>query len=193
MVLKYSKIFESTGKAFANGYEVVIHKGGTGSAKTYEIMMYLIFYFTKFNDHKIVTVVSESLPHLKIGAIRYMNEMLISTNKILDVKVNESDHKYTFSNGTIIEFFSSDRIGKAVGARRDLLYGNEINNLKLDVWDELARRSQFIIADFNPTSQFWLESWLLNYDKITIIKSNYLDNPFLPDFEKRRIEKRASR
>ena len=87
----------------------------------------------------------------------------------------------------IIEFFSADRIDKALGARRDWLYGNEINSLKVDVWDELARRSEQIIGDFNPTSQFWLEEWLLNYDNVQVVKTNYLDNKFLPETERARI------
>jgi len=191
--LKYSKVYETTGQAMADGMDVIIHKGGTGSGKTYELVMFLLFYFAKHYSNKIVTVVSESLPHLKIGAIRYTDEMLIKTQLITSVKHNKSDHTYTFPNGTIVEFFSTDRIGKAIGSRRHLLYGNEVNNIKKEVWEELARRSEHIIADFNPTSQFWLEDWLQDYDKSTIIKSNYLDNPFLPEHERERIERRAQR
>jgi len=191
--LYYSKVYQETGQAYEDGYKIIIHKGGTGSGKSYELMLFLITYFNTFNKNKIITIISESLPHLKIGVMRYMDEILIRTNKLIEVNINKSDHTYKFKNGNIFEFFSSDRIGKAIGARRHVLYGNEINNLKLDVWDEMARRSEYIYADFNPTSQFWLEKWLLNYDKHIIINSNYLDNPFLPDYEKERISKRAER
>jgi phage terminase large subunit len=191
--LKYNKVYDETAKAFADGKDTVIHMGGTGSGKTFELVIYLLFYYAKFNANKIVTVVSESLPHLKIGAIRYTDELLIKTQLITQVKHNKSDHTYTFPNGTIIEFFSTDRIGKAIGARRDLLYGNEVNNLKYEVWGELARRSKHILADFNPTSKFWLEDWIQDYSNSIIVKSNYLDNPFLPDHEKERIERRAAR
>jgi len=183
--LKYNKVYDETAKAFADGKDTVIHMGGTGSGKTFELVIYLLFYYAKFNANKIVTVVSESLPHL--------DEMLIKTQLITQIKHNKSDHTYTFPNGTIIEFFSTDRIGKAIGARRDLLFGNEINNLKFEVWGELARRSKHILADFNPTSKFWLEDWIQDYSNSVIVKSNYLDNPFLPDHEKERIERRAAR
>jgi len=92
----------------------------------------------------------------------------------------------------LLNFFSVDRIDKALGARRDWLFGNEINSLKKDVWDELARRSENVIGDFNPTSQFWLEDWLNNYDDTLIITSNYLDNGFLSETGKEKNREKGT-
>lgn len=185
-------IFKRTKIALDAGKKIIIHKGGTGSGKTYDIMQLLIV-IALTQQNKIITVVSESKPHLDIGTIRILKTVLKSLNLFRDVDFNISTSRWTTQTGSIIEFFSADRIDKALGARRDWLYGNEINSLKLEVWDELARRSEFVIADFNPTSQFWLEKWIENYDLTTIITSNYTDNPFLPETERDRIEKRASR
>ncbi len=188
--IKVTKIFKSTKKALKDK-SVVIHKGGTGAAKTYDIMQYLFFYIGMTTQNKVITVISESFPHLKIGTMRYADNFM-SKHELYDtVKHNKTEHNYLFPTGTILEFFSADRIEKALGARRYLLYGNEINSLKKDIWDELARRSEIVIADFNPTSKFWLEEWLQYYDDYEIVKSNYLDNAFLPEHEKKRIEKRA--
>lgn len=188
------EIYGSTQEAIENGRKVVIHKGGTGSGKTYDLMMFLITYVMMKQKSQIITVVSESHPHLKIGAIRYLLEITQKIGIYDDKYWNKSESVFTYKpTGSIIEFFSADRIGKALGARRQWLYGNEINNLKVDVWEELARRSENIIGDFNPTAQFWLEEWLLNYDDTITILSNYLDNPYLPDTEKQRIAKRANR
>lgn len=185
-------IFKRTKIALDAGKKIIIHKGGTGSGKTYDIMQMLII-IALTQQNKIITVVSESKPHLDIGTIRILKTVLKSHNLFRDVDFNISTSRWTTQSGSIIEFFSADRIDKALGARRDWLYGNEINSLKLEVWDELARRSEFVIADFNPTSQFWLEKWIENYDLTTIITSNYTDNPFLPETERDRIEKRAGR
>ena len=141
----------------------------------------------------IITVVSESRPHLEIGAIRILKSVLKSIALWRDEDYNISKSCWTAPTGSIIEFFSADRIDKALGARRDWLFGNEINSLKLDVWDELARRSKYVIGDFNPTAQFWLEAWIENYDNVQVLKSNYHDNPYLPEHEVKRIERRASR
>ena len=188
-----TKVLSETKKAFADGKKVVIHNGGTGSAKTFSVMIFLLHVLTT-QKNQIITVVSESHPHLKIGAIRYLLEITKEFNLYEDSRWNKTESIFTYEHtGSLIEFFSADRIGKALGARRNYLYGNEINSFNSLVWEELARRSENIIGDFNPTSQFWLEDWLLNYDDTVVIKSNYLDNPFLPETEKARIAKRASR
>ena len=190
--MKTGTVFGATKYYFDNGYKVIIHQGGTGSGKTYEIMLFLLTVACN-KDNQIITVVSESYPHLEIGAIRILSNLCKPLGLWNSENWNKSKSVWHSPSGSIIEFFSADRIDKALGARRDWLYGNEINSLKVDVWDELARRSEQIIGDFNPTSQFWLEEWLLNYDNVKVIKTNYLDNKFLPETERARIAKRASR
>jgi len=186
-------IFDKTQKAFFyDGKKIVIHRGGTGSGKTYDIMLFLLSVALS-NDDEVITVVSESRPHLDIGTIRILETVCKKINLWKKCNWNITSARWTAPTGSIIEFFSADRIDKALGARRDWLFGNEINSLKRDVWDELARRSENVIADFNPTSQFWLEDWLMNYNNTVVIKSNYLDNPFLPETEKSRIETRMKR
>ncbi len=188
----YGAVLEKTYSAIDKGAQVVIHQGGTGSGKTYDLMLF-VFYIGMIEYNKVITVVSESKPHLDIGAIRLFKLIMKNAGQWKEENWNISQSRYTFETGTILEFFSADRIGKALGARRDYLYGNEINSLKMEVWDELARRSESILADFNPTSKFWLEEWAANYDNVEIIKTNYKDNPYLPETEKNRIIKRASR
>jgi phage terminase large subunit len=189
----YGDVFDQTLNAYEQGKKVIIHKGGTGSGKTEDIIIFLCFIIAVKQKNKIITIVSESRPHLDIGTIRILKKYLTKTELYNSVKYNETTGRCLFSTGSIIEFFSADRIGKALGARRHWLFGNEINSLKEDIWDELARRSEYVIADFNPTIQFWLEDWIQNYNDTIIIKSNYLSNPNLPEFEIERIKKRAER
>lgn len=190
--IKTGTIFDRTQKAFDEDKKIVIHKGGAGSGKTYDIILFL-FSVAMSIPGLIITVVSESRPHLEIGAIRILENVCKPIGLWNKSNWNTSVARWKSPTGSIIEFFSADRIGKALGARRDWLYGNEINSLKKDVWDELARRTENVIADFNPTAQFWLEDWANNYDDFVVINSNYMDNPFLPETEAKRIAKRASR
>ena len=190
--IHYGTVFDKTLKAYQSGKKIIIHQGGTGSGKTLDIMIFLIFMIALKRKDTIITVVSESKPHLDIGVIRISKDLLKRVGLFSESEFNISSGRYTFANGSIIEFFSADRIEKALGARRDWLFGNEINSLKFDIWDELARRSENIIGDFNPTSQFWLEKFLNIYGDHELIKTNYIDNPFLPDTERERIIRRAS-
>lgn len=191
-MINTSKIFNYTNNAYEIGKTCIINKGGTGAGKSFDIMIFIIYLALK-QKNKIFTIVSESKPHLDIGVIRYTKTILERMGITNKVPFNSSKSFYQFPNGSIVEFFSADRIDKALGARRYLLYGNEVNSLKKDIWDELSRRSEIILADFNPTREFWLEDWLQYYKDSIIIKSNYKDNPHLPLYEVERIELRASK
>jgi len=189
--LKYGYVFKKTLAAYTNKKKIIIHKGGTGSGKTYDLMIFLIFVIAMREKNRVITIVSESKPHLDIGVIRILKQLMIQTGTFSTDEFNISSGRYTFKTGSIIEFFSADRIDKALGARRYLLYGNEINSLKFEVWDELARRSEYVIGDFNPTSQFWLEKFIEYYGEVEVIVSNYTNNPFLTDVERARIARRV--
>jgi len=189
--LKYGYVFKKTLAAYTNKKKIIIHKGGTGSGKTYDLMIFLIFVIAMKEKNRVITIVSESKPHLDIGVIRILKQLMIQTGTFSTDEFNISSGRYTFKTGSIIEFFSADRIDKALGARRYLLYGNEINSLKFEVWDELARRSEYVIGDFNPTSQFWLEKFIEYYGEVDVIVSNFTNNPFLTDVERARIARRV--
>ena len=72
-------IFKKTQQAFSNGKKVVIHRGGTGSGKTYDVMLFL-FSEAMTRKDLIITVVSESRPHLEIGAIRILSGICKTVN-----------------------------------------------------------------------------------------------------------------
>ena len=189
--IEHGYIYEQTEAALNNGTSTVIHRGGTSSGKTFDIMLFLLILSLQTKG-EVITVVSESMPHIRIGTERYLKNLILKHGLSEYIRENRSEHTFTFPTGTVIEFFSADRIDKALGGRRYLLFGNEINSLKFEVWDELARRSKLVIADFNPTTQFWLEDkFLPYYTPNKVILSNYLDNPFCPPHERKRIEARA--
>jgi len=179
-------------EAMKSGHNEIINKGGTGSGKTYDHMLIIFWLLMTQVKNKVATVVSESKPHLDIGTYRYAKMFSSGLREKGVIKLNDSKSFFTLPNNNILEFFSADRIDKALGARRWLLFANEINSLKYEVFSELARRSEITMADFNPTAKFWLEDKFIPYCQNPIVmKSNYLDNPFLPEHEIIKIEKRV--
>jgi phage terminase large subunit len=101
-------------------------------------------------------VVSESIPHLKRGAIRDFKNILQTHKYWDDNNWNVQDSTYTFETGSQLEFFSSDNGDKLRGARRDRLFINEANNVKFDAFEQLEIRTKdFIFLDWNPTTEFW--------------------------------------
>lgn len=155
-------------------------QGGTSAGKTFGILPILINFAIRFPMMEI-SVVSESVPHLRRGAIKDFQKIMKETGRFYDKSWNATNFKYTFKNGSYIEFFSADNDSKLRGARRDVLYINEANNVIFEAYQELAiRTKKFIYLDWNPTQEFWFHKELQNNDNTSFIKINYLDNEACP-------------
>jgi phage terminase large subunit len=166
--------------------------GGTSASKTISILLYLIYRAQSDKEKTVTSVVSESIPHLKRGAIRDFKNILQSHHYWKDDLWNSTDSVYTFETGSQIEFFSSDNGDKLRGARRERLFINEANNVAFDAFNQLeVRTKEFIFLDWNPTNEFWFYSELngkrTDLDFITL---TYKDNEALSPEIVRTIEQR---
>ena len=104
------------------------------------------------------------------------------TGRYNDNNWNRSLLTYRFSNGSYIEFFSAEMESKLRGARRNILYINEANNITFESYHQLAvRTSGEIWLDFNPTNEFWAHTELMNDQDTEHIILTYKDNEALPD------------
>lgn len=149
--------------------------GGTSASKTYSILMILIDYAQVKNNKKI-DIMSESYPHLEDGAIKDFKEIMINQRYWSDARWNESKHVYTFETGSRIKFISVDKLGKAHGPRRDVLFINEANNIPFAIYDQLEVRTKEIIwIDFNPVSEFWYHEHIEHKQDHDFIRLTYLD------------------
>lgn len=156
-------------------------QGGTSAGKTFGIIPIIIDIATKTPQTEI-SIVAESIPHLKRGAMKDFKKIMISTGRYYDARWNASDFKYTFSNGSVIEFFSADNDAKLRGARRDYLYMNECNNMTFHAYTELASRTKKgIYLDWNPVNEFWFHTELQNDSDVDFIIVNYEDNEACPE------------
>lgn len=158
-----------------------IIQGGTSAGKTFGILPILIDQAIKTPNLEC-SVVSESVPHLRRGAIKDFEKIMKWTNRWIPDHYNKTLLKYTFSNGSFIEFFSADQDDKLRGARRHVLYINEANNVTHNAYNELSiRTSGDIWLDFNPTAQFWAHTDVALDDDSEMIVLTYLDNEGLPE------------
>lgn len=157
-----------------------IIQGGTSAGKTFGILPVLIDKATK-TPHLEISVVSETIPHLRRGAMKDFIKIMEMTGRYIDANWNRSLLTYKFSNGSYIEFFSAEQESKLRGARRNILYINEANNIPFESYHQLAiRTSQDIYLDFNPTSEFWAHTELLNETDSELLVLTYKDNEALP-------------
>lgn len=166
-----------------------IVKGGTSASKTISILCLLIDYAIR-NEGKEISVVSESIPHLRRGCVKDFLTILKGLNRYKDSQYNKSILKYTFTNGSYIEFFSTDQPDKLRGARRTDLYINECNNVPFDAYTQLAvRTSGTIWLDYNPSNLFWVDKELIEKQDTDYITLTYKDNDALPESIVKEIEK----
>ena len=156
-------------------------QGGTSAGKTFGILPILIDYATK-NAKSEISVVSETIPHLRRGAIKDFLKIMDWTGRYIDTNGNRTLLTYTFANGSFIEFFSADQEAKLRGARRNILYVNEANNLSFEAYHQLSiRTSHHIWLDFNPTAEFWVHTEVLKEEDSELIILNYKDNETLSE------------
>src|SRR3990167_6799227 len=112
-------------------------QGGTSASKTISILLYLITRAQMDEKPTLTSIVSESFPHLKRGAIKDFLQIMEEHNYFVPKRWNKTDYVYQFETGSKIEFFSADQPGKVRGPRRDRLFINEANNIPYEAFDQL--------------------------------------------------------
>jgi phage terminase large subunit len=183
-------------KILALKKRIKIIQGGTSAGKTFGIIPVIIDKCAKQSGLE-VSVVAESIPHLRRGALRDFLKIMKWTNRFVDDRFNKSLLKYEFANGSFIEFFSADDSSKLRGARRDILYVNECNNVNFEAYNELSiRTKKEIYLDFNPANEFWVEE--IKEDKeadfiiLTYKDNEALDTGIVDQIEKNRLKAETS-
>jgi len=173
-----------------------ILQGGSSAGKTIAIL--LIFIDRCQNEKgKLFSVVSETLPHLKKGAIRDFLNIMEGHGYYQDASWNRTDFIYTFENGTKIEFFSADSPDKVRGPRRDVLFINEANNISYETYTQLAiRTNEDIYIDYNPVAEFWVHDDVMipeNENTYDFLILTYKDNDALPESVVAELESRKNK
>jgi len=116
------------------------------------------------------------------------------TGRYFDERFNKSLLRYEFANGSFIEFFSADDSSKLRGARRDILYINECNNVTFESYNELAiRTKKEVYLDFNPANEFWVHTELKDEPDSDFLILTYKDNEALDNSIVQQIEKNIAK
>jgi phage terminase large subunit len=192
----------STRKLAALKRRLRLAAGGTSAGKTVSILQLLIDDAQTDKTPTLTSVVSESFPHLRRGAMRDFLNILQEHGYFNDARWNKGDSTYTFESGSKIEFFSADQASKVRGPRRDRLFVNEVNNVSKESWEQLLIRTrEYAFADWNPVSDFYMyEDYGLNDEPAATVRDEdtdfviltYKDNEALEPSIVKEIEKRRT-
>ena len=160
--------------------KIIINQGGTRSGKTYNILLFIIFYYCLRNTKKIITICRKTFPALRATVLRDFISILRKYDLYKEEYHNKSSSEYSLF-GNLIEFISLDQPVKVRGRKRELLFINEANELHYEDWQQLLfRTSEKIILDYNPSEEYhWIYDKIIPRDDASFLKTNYLDNPFL--------------
>ena len=187
--MKYSRT-QAVEKIFSMKKRLRIIQGGTSAGKTIAILLILIDK-AQSNFNKTISVVSETYPHLRRGAIKDFLEIMENQGYYKESRWNKTESTYTFETGSRIEFFSADQPGKTRGPRRNILFMNEANNIPYETYTQLSiRTDEEIYIDYNPVSEFWVHTDIIPNQEHDFIILTYKDNDALPKSIVEEIESR---
>ena len=160
--------------------KIVINQGGTRSGKTFNILLYIIFYYCLNNSNKTITICRKTYPALRATVLRDFINILREHNLYSEDNHNKSSSEYNLF-GNLIEFISLDQPVKVRGRKRHLLFINEANELFWEDWQQLLfRTSDKIILDYNPSEEYhWIYDKIIPREDAKFLKTTYKDNPFL--------------
>ena len=154
--------------------------GGTSASKTISIIQILINQAQTDKVPTLTSITSESVPHLKRGAMRDFLNIMQDHHYFKDANWNRSDFTYTFETGSKIEFFSLDMPHKVRGPRRDRLFINEANNIPVETFEQLeVRTKNDIWLDWNPTNEFCFYTDYKDKPNVDFLILTYKDNEAL--------------
>ncbi len=155
-----------------------LNEGGTSSSKTMSILQLLDQIARHSKRDMIITVSSESMPHLKRGCIRDFFR-IIGESAQLNPNYSQTEHIYDYTSNGVrrqIEFVAIDEPSKARGGRRQIYFLNEANNNPYEAFKEMDIRTElFTFLDWNPTSEFWAHEYLKGQPENAYIHSTYKD------------------
>lgn len=190
--MKVTSVFSRNLEAYNEGKRIIVNKGSTRSSKTWSTLQLLYIIAELSKTPRLISIVSESMPHLKKGCIRDFENMLKSEGKWSAKHWNATDKLYRV-NESYIEFFSADQPAKVHGPARDILYINECINIAYETYRQLAiRTTETIFLDFNPCFEFWVDEKVLARPESVLIHSTYLDNEYLTKAQIQEIESNKS-
>lgn len=176
--IKHTNIFTRNLEAYKDDYIYIINQGGTRSSKSYSILQVLIYLALTEPDLSI-SIVRGTFPATRV-IMKDFFDILRSLDIYTPKRHNKTEHRFSFPNGSYIEFFAIVGEQNLKGRKRDILYCNEANEIGFEEFMQLKMRtSGKTFIDFNPSdTEHWIYD-LAKTDESKLIKSTYLDNTFL--------------
>lgn len=160
---------------------VQVHQGGTRSGKTMSILTGLVeLCYRNPNAGIKIGIFRKTFPALRASCMADFFEILHREGIYNEAHHNRRLNEYALY-GNLVQFSSIDMSQKVRGAKRDVLFVNEANEITLEDFRQLIlRTTNRVILDYNPSDEFhWIYDEVIPRDDAEFFQTTYLDNPFL--------------
>ena len=189
--MEATEIFE---RNYDSKSKIVVNRGGPRSSKTWSLNQLCALWLISGNYgggqycyEGVWTTVRKYRTNLDGTVVRDFEDILKAEGWYNLVNHNKTKKQYRIGK-RLVEFIGADDEQKLRGAKRNILYCNEANELeyKQEFFQLLMRTENKIFIDFNPDDeQVWINQEIEikrsnEVGDVEVIVSNYKNNSFLP-------------
>ena len=181
--IEYTPLLERTKDSTA---KTIVHVGGAGSSKSYSLAQLMIYKLVN-EENKKIGICRKTFPALRMTAMGLVIGLLQDYG-IYDLdRHNKTEHIYRH-NSNIIQFFSLDDPEKIKSADFNYIWMEEANEftyedytvMKLRLRNPTKLEPNQMFLSLNPTDAHgWIPTKLIQEEDVKVMKSTFLDNPFL--------------
>ena len=175
---------------------IVVNVGGARSSKSYSIIQLILRHFIE-EEHKEILIARKTLPSLRITAYKVFVDLLQDYGYYPKCTHNKSNLTIKYKTNTVY-FLSIDDPDKIKSAEFNYVFLEEANEFTyldfMTLWMRMSaptvesQPNRMYLA-LNPSEEFsWINQKLIHWDNVQVIKSTYLDNPFLSPVYRKTLE-----
>lgn len=186
----FQKIWEAihaTNEDGSRKYKYIRLPGSSRSSKTFSCIDVIDLY-AKANENKRCTVWRDTKTDCKKTVLNDVLKHLKQTNRYGMLKsFNKTESILLYHTDSTFEIHGTDDEDTVHGLTQDVAWLNEPYNISREVFDQIDQRtSDFMLIDLNPKQGHWSDD-LAKDSRCITIHSTFLDNPFCPDEQRRKI------
>jgi phage terminase large subunit len=188
-----TNIFDRNTRATA---PIVVNVGGARSSKSVSVLQLLLQKFIT-EEHKEILIARKTLPSLRITAYKVFVDMLQDYGYYAKCTHNKSNLTIKYRSNTIY-FLSVDDPEKVKSTEFNYVFMEEANEFTyldfMTLWMRMSapttdQQPNRMYLALNPSEEFsWINQKLVHWDNVQVIRSTYLDNPFLSETYRRTLE-----
>lgn len=160
-------------------------RGGQGAGKTISVLILLINHAASKSDKEIL-ILSAELTKMRLTVIKDFVKIM-KVIGIYDESRFLAGTLYKFPNGSFIKFIGLDMEDVGKGLRCDVAYFNEVNKINFESYRQVASRAKIVYADYNPDSEFYIDTDVIARDDCDFLQLTFQDNELLDPREREEI------